>query len=51
MVVRTIPILGPEPVHITCPNCYAQTMTVVKHQISGRTHCCALMFCLLGWKI
>ncbi|KAG5676619.1 hypothetical protein PVAND_006439 [Polypedilum vanderplanki] len=48
VTVRTIPILGPIPISITCSQCYAFVTTITNHEISARTHCCALALCLTG---
>ncbi|XP_049306923.1 lipopolysaccharide-induced tumor necrosis factor-alpha factor isoform X2 [Bactrocera dorsalis] len=36
-----------EPTRITCPSCHAQVLTKVEHQATTRTHCWALILCIL----
>ncbi|XP_017487798.1 PREDICTED: lipopolysaccharide-induced tumor necrosis factor-alpha factor homolog [Rhagoletis zephyria] len=36
-----------EPTRIVCPSCHAQVLTTVKHQATTRTHCWALVLCIL----
>ncbi|XP_028894634.1 lipopolysaccharide-induced tumor necrosis factor-alpha factor homolog isoform X4 [Zeugodacus cucurbitae] len=36
-----------EPTRLTCPSCHAQVLTNVTHQATSRTHCWALVLCLL----
>ncbi|KAL7044517.1 hypothetical protein ACKWTF_001933 [Chironomus riparius] len=48
VVVGVTPLLGPLPIVMSCPYCYAIVTTSVKNEISLRTHCCALGLCLVG---
>ncbi|XP_034479230.1 lipopolysaccharide-induced tumor necrosis factor-alpha factor homolog [Drosophila innubila] len=41
--------LGSEPSRIRCPSCHADVVTTVNSSPSGRTHCWALIICLLFW--
>lgn len=45
-----VPISG-SPSRITCPSCHAQVLTTVKHQATTRTHCWALILCLILWVL
>ncbi|XP_037952965.1 lipopolysaccharide-induced tumor necrosis factor-alpha factor homolog isoform X1 [Teleopsis dalmanni] len=40
--------IGSGPSHITCPSCHAQVLTTVKSEANTRTHCWALLLCLIG---
>lgn len=46
VILQTVPVLGPAPSYMNCPNCNASIMTEVDYEISGRTHLCALGMCV-----
>ncbi|XP_037952967.1 lipopolysaccharide-induced tumor necrosis factor-alpha factor homolog isoform X3 [Teleopsis dalmanni] len=51
IITTTTPSLvpiGSGPTHITCPSCHAQVLTTVKTEATSRTHCWALLLCLVG---
>ncbi|KAL7048572.1 hypothetical protein ACKWTF_003405 [Chironomus riparius] len=46
--IQQAPVLGPDPVGITCPNCRARIATEVADMTTMRTHSMALLLAILG---